>query len=173
VLEVFALPCALNGKALFKAGIPPTLVHEIQTSYSILFDPYGGLAWHARWGKVVGLPWWCWCRSCSVHRLKVSEMEILKAQKGAQRRKEFDPLIMKLMTNHEPENWDQELFVHLWPRIIALDEHLQSAKPWNFWVLFRDRKDTLQFWTFLFGTLILFLTLVQVALGAAQVVGSF
>jgi hypothetical protein len=149
ILEVFALPCALNGKALFKTGIPPTLVHEIQTSYSILFDPYGGWSQHARWGRAIGLHCWCWCRSCSVNRLKLSELKLLKARKTAQSRMEFDPLLSKLMSNPEPENWDHELFVHLWPRIVALDEHLQSAKPWNFWVLFRDRRDTLQFWTFL------------------------
>jgi hypothetical protein len=74
---------------------------------------------------------------------------MLKARKPAQSRSEFDPLLLELMSNPEPENWDHELFVHLWPRIDALDEHLQGAKPWNFWVLFRDRRDTLQFWTFL------------------------
>jgi len=149
ILEVFALPCAFTGKALFKAGMPPTLVHEIQTSYSILFDPYGGTSLHARWGKAVGLASWCWCQSCSVNRLKLSELRLLKERKIAQSKGEFDPLLLKLMSNPEPGNWDHELFVHLWPRIVALDEHLQSAKPWNFWVLFRDRRDTLQFWTFL------------------------
>lgn len=149
ILEVFALPCAFQGKTLFKAGVPPDLVHEIQDSYSILFDPYGGLSFHARWGKAIALPRWCFCQSCAVYRFKLSEMKALESRKRAQSREEFDPYLLNLMSRSELMNWDSDLFIHLWPRIVALEEHLQSAKPWKFWVLFRDRRDTLQFWTFL------------------------
>ena len=60
---------------------------------------------------------------------------------------EFDPLLVELMVN-EPSDWTPELFPSLWSRIVVLEEHLTTAKPWNIWILFRDQRDTLQFWTF-------------------------
>ncbi len=74
-------------------------------------------------------------------------------------------------------------------RIQPLDQCLQDAKPWNFWVLLRDNRDTVQYWTFLlvappslpslslqdqtstglldtdrFGSIVLVLTMLQVIL---------
>jgi magnesium-transporting ATPase (P-type) len=85
--------------------------------------------------------------------------------------------------------WDQMTFPHLWTRILHLEHALQNAKPWSFWVLFRDRREKLPFWTFLlvlpvliryfvanvfrFATIILLLTFLQVILGVVQVIAGF
>ena len=45
--------------------------------------------------------------------------------------------------------WSQTEYAQLWPRIMALDAHLWQTKPWSFSVLFRDRRNTIQYWTFL------------------------
>jgi len=184
VLEVFALPCILQGgaKSLRAAGIPSGLIHEVQESYSILFNATGDRSTHNRLVKTACLRWLCWCRACSLHRLRNRELDALRRSKhfpvGRRPRRnpvksEFDPLLEELMKTLDPEDWSYELFPHLWNRIVTLEEHLGNAKPWNFWVLLRDRRDTLQFWTFFFGTVILVLTVAQVALGAAQVAGAF
>jgi hypothetical protein len=158
VVEVFALPCMLRGSSmLVKAGVPAPLIHEIQESYSILFNPFGSRSNHRRIGRVIGLSYWCWCRSCASLRLRQREIKSLKGKTtaaskrraGDRAKSEFDPLLEILMENPEREDWSYALFPHLWPRIIVLEEHLHATKPWNFWVLFRDRRDTLQFWTFL------------------------
>jgi hypothetical protein len=110
VLEVFALPCALSGGgALFKAGIPATLVDEIQASYSILFNPYGGPARHARLGKALGDRRWCWCRPCSAQRLMLQELNVLRGNvpnrrrngAGRETKSEFDPFLEELMSKVE------------------------------------------------------------------------
>ncbi|RDW57212.1 hypothetical protein BP5796_12662 [Coleophoma crateriformis] len=178
VLELYAVPCALRGRALARVGVPAALIDEIQMSYTILFNPYGRPSVHARYGKVLGLQMWCWCRSCSARRMKQRELNTLRKKSRSRSRRggamsEFDPLLVKLMEEQGTEDWSPDLFPYLWPRIVALEAHLHCAKPWNFWVLFADRRDTLQFWTFLFGSVILLLTVLQVGLGVAQVVGSF
>ncbi|KAF1970999.1 hypothetical protein BU23DRAFT_570259 [Bimuria novae-zelandiae CBS 107.79] len=86
---------------------------------------------------------------------------------------EYDPLLVKLMNGTEASDWTQDLFPCLWSRMVRLEDHLQEAKPWSIWILFRDRRDTLQFWTFCFATIVVLLTFLQVALGVVQVVGSF
>ena len=80
---------------------------------------------------------------------KFSKHRTLGAKK-AQRahNSEYDPLLAKLMSS-ESSDWTPDMFPHLRARIVILEEHLEEAKPWSVWVLFRDRRDTLQFWTFL------------------------
>jgi len=75
---------------------------------------------------------------------------------------------MEQSTSQRLLNWIPDYFQVLWPRIIELEKHLQAARPWRFWVLFRDRRDTLQFWTFFFGTFLAIITLILVILAAAQ-----
>jgi hypothetical protein len=159
VLEVFALPCALNAANLTSkaVGISQDYVHEISESYSILFNAYTDAPRHGKMGKLFGFRHLCWCWSCSARRHRdqiVSEYRKhcdRKTSSGKRSRaadaSEFDPLLIDLM-NKEASDWTPEIFPSLWPRIMALEEHLQSAKPWNIWILFRDRRDTLQFWTF-------------------------
>jgi hypothetical protein len=159
ILEIFALPCLLKGcsKSLQAAGVSADLTQEIQESYSVLFNLRGTRVIHRRFGGIVGLGRWCWCRSCALRRLSIRELGAHKRNSLATRprtsksghKPEYDPILEDLMDNPDPQDWSYELFPHLWARITALEEHLVTAKPWNFWVLFRDRRDTLQFWTFL------------------------
>ncbi|EAT82472.2 hypothetical protein SNOG_10137 [Parastagonospora nodorum SN15] len=184
VLEVFALPCALSATTLTSSavGISAEYAQEITESYSMLFNAWPDTPRHATISSAFVARRFCWCWSCSAHRYRhqlISTYQKLsdKRTPGAKRSKnahasEFDPLLVELMKN-EPSDWTPDLFPSLWPRIMILEEHLQSAKPWNIWILFRDRRDTLQFWTFFFATVVVMLTFVQVILGVAQVVGSF
>ncbi len=156
VLELFALPCIFRGarKSLQASGLPADLVQEIQESYSLLFNTASPTPLHAWMSRVLGLRRWCWCWSCSGRRLREHEMNRLKREPlgekwGSDTKSEFDPHLAMLITMPAQEDWSYELFPNLWSRISALEEHLHKAKPWNFWVLFRDRRDTLQFWTFL------------------------
>ncbi|KAF2190138.1 hypothetical protein K469DRAFT_560576 [Zopfia rhizophila CBS 207.26] len=186
VLEVFALPCVFNATFLPSdaVGISSDLAQEIQESYCILFNAWPETSLHAKLGLFLGLWRWCWCWSCSAYRYRTNTIHKLKKtftpnSRNSKRalesapKSEFDPLLVELMNNEHPSDWTYELFPCLWPRITMLEEHLQRAKPWSIWILFRDRRDTLQFWTFFFATLVVMLTFLQVALGIAQVVGSF
>jgi hypothetical protein len=160
VLEVFALPCILKGgaKSLRAAGVPRDLIHEVQESYSLLFNTTDVRHIHGQLVKAACLRWLCWCRACSFHRLREKELRSLRKSKNfpfgrrslrSNAKSEYDPFLEELMRNLGPGDWCFELFPHLWDRIVALEEHLGNSKPWNFWVLLRDRRDTLQFWTFL------------------------
>ncbi|KAK7959604.1 uncharacterized protein PG986_004458 [Apiospora aurea] len=164
-LELFALPCALRDretKSPNKSVISPSLVYEVQSTYANLFNPIH-----------------CWCLGCASWRIRTREIKTLSQDTFEKNRRvsgwsaqlPYDPEI-ELLMRQEATSWNQVDFRDLWPRILELDHHLQAARPWNFWVLFRDSRDTIQYWTFLFGSIILFLTVVQVALGAAQVAGS-
>jgi hypothetical protein len=160
VLEVFALPCALAATTLTSkaVGISPEYAQEVTESYSILFNAWSDTPRHAKFGKPFGVDRFCWCWSCSARRYqaqvlskyrKLSEKRTPGTKRSrAEYASEFDPLLVELMRN-EPSDWTPELFPSLWSRIMVLEEHLQTAKPWNIFILFRDRRDTLQFWTFL------------------------
>jgi hypothetical protein len=160
VLEVFALPSALSATTLTSSvvGITPEYAQEVMESYSVLFNAWSETPRHAKYGKHFDPFGFCWCWSCSARRYRtrvISNYRKLskKQAPGAKRSRsqyasEFDPLLIELMEN-EPSDWTPEFFPSLWSRIMVLEEHLQAAKPWNIWVLFRDRRDTLQFWTFL------------------------
>lgn len=185
VMEIFALPCVFDATSLAakQTGISLELAQEIQESYGILFNAWPKLPTHAKIGRYFGLRRVCWCWSCSAHRYRSTIISQLRdGRNHTSRRKwrqknslrsEFDPQLIELMCNGEACDWTFELFPSLWIRIVALEDHLHRAKPWSIWVLLRDRRDTLQFWTFFFATLVLFLTFLQVALGIAQVIGSF
>ncbi|KAF2024787.1 hypothetical protein EK21DRAFT_104412 [Setomelanomma holmii] len=184
VLELFALPCALDASTLASdaIGINPEYAQEIRESYSVLFNAWSDIPRHAKIWKMFGIQRFCWCWSCAAAKYRSQAISVLQRSSGKRTRSakgtpraptsEFDPLLVDLMQN-EPSEWTPELFPCLWSRIMALEEHVQAAKPWNVWILFRDRRDTLQFWTFLFATVVVMLTIVQVILGVVQVVGSF
>jgi hypothetical protein len=154
ILEVFALPCALSASSLRFAttGIGPELAQEIRESYSSLFNAWPEVTRHAKFGAGR----FCWCWSCSARQHRNQAFTEYKrfskyrtsGAKRSQRESEYDPLLIELM-NNEPSDWTPDLFPNLWSRIVILEQHLQVAKPWSIWVLFRDRRDTLQFWTFL------------------------
>ncbi len=161
-LELFALPSALEGGSgdiLRGAGISSDLMEEIQSSYANLFNPRRPSPLHRYFGLFCGLRYWCWCLSCSSARLMNQQIKMLKmespsasgpreARLADSARPKYDPALKKLMRK-DPSWWDQTEFENLWPRIVALDAHLSGSKPWSFWVIFRDRRDSVQFWTFL------------------------
>ncbi|KAI7783887.1 hypothetical protein LA080_011149 [Diaporthe eres] len=182
-MEIFALPCALQGGAesvLSTVGISTDLIDEIECSYATLFNPSSESQPHKTLAWVIGLHHWCQCLYCSAYRFRKHTLETLRGIKRRRRRNSpetgyrmpYDDQI-RLLMERNASPWNQTDFKNLWPRILVLDSHLQRARPWNFWVLFRDRRDTVQYWTFLFGTVILVLTLAQVMLSIAQVVTSF
>ncbi|KAM5366831.1 hypothetical protein ACJZ2D_010283 [Fusarium nematophilum] len=161
-LELFALPCALHRGALNAfdiLGISPNLLDEIESSYANLFNPTSPSGVHKYAGWLIGLPLWCWCLGCSSQRMRGRELHLLKCQathaerqrdrsRSYQLRMPYDPMLEDL-AGREATWWDQTEFENLWPRILALERCLQEARPWNFWVLLRDKRDTVQYWTFL------------------------
>jgi hypothetical protein len=165
IMEVFAMPCVFKATSFTSetVGIPAELAQEIQESYCILFNGWPKTTLHARIARYSGLRRFCWCWSCSASRYRNRTMRQLKKGRSATstskwhtRRtqtsrgsSEFDPQLIELMNENELSDWTHDLFPSLWPRITALEQHVQDAKPWSIWILFRDRRDTLQFWTFL------------------------
>ncbi|KAH7095661.1 hypothetical protein FB567DRAFT_35560 [Paraphoma chrysanthemicola] len=184
VLELFSLPCSFDAITSPAVGIPVELTQEIEESYAVLFNAWSTPPLHAKLGAILGLRKVCWCWSCSAYRYRRRCIAACKSRAltNARRKKhtaadlrksEFDPALDALMMSQSMRDWTPDDFPTLWPRIARLEQHLQTSRPWSLSVLFRDRRDTMQFWTFLFATLVVFLTIVQVLLGVAQVVGSF
>ena len=152
-VELFALPCALQqGPDEFLrslVAIPAELQDEIRRSYAILFSPKQASKLHRYADKIIGLQMWCWCIRCSSARLRERELRQLRNSDTVHL--VYDPELETLARRaiEKGEDWDRVVFRNLWPRVVALDKCLQEAKPWNFWVLLRDRRDTVQYWTFL------------------------
>lgn len=172
-LELFAFPCALQsggGKInpLIKTGLlSAELVDEIEASYATLFHPAKASRAHRALARVLGLRHWCWCLDCASYRLrrqvlaplKTSDDKLLHKNDRARHyasaastcRVKFDARLEVLMQRDASQwQWDRTEFTQLWPRILALDAHLERTRPWSFWVIFRDRRDTVQYWTFLY-----------------------
>jgi hypothetical protein len=159
VLDIFALPCVFDATSLtsYAVGISSELAQEIKESYCILFNAWPDVPMHAKFGRYLGMRKVCPCWSCSAHRFRRDALSKLrkstsrngKRSRDAVRRSEFDPMLAKLMNNNESSDWTHDLFPSLWSRITMLEEHLEKAKPWSLWILFWDRRDTLQYWTFL------------------------
>jgi hypothetical protein len=156
-LQVFALPCAFEATSIAEetTGIPSNLLHEIRESYSILLNAWPTKPLHAK----LGLRFCCWCWSCSAYRYRKQAIADCKRACALESRRArskcgsaqnaFDPMLLDLMEYDASSDWTYDIFPHLWSRITALEMHLQTSRPWSIWVLFRDRRDTLQFWTFL------------------------
>lgn len=161
-LELFALPCAIDRGAeyvLERVGIPISLAQDIKNSYANLFNPVSPTRLHRWFSSILAARYWCWCLGCSSHRLKVREFRELKARNngggragGHLRKVPFDPLLEQL-SKEKAVPWDPTEFPNLWPRLLTLEEHMNKSRPWSFWVLFRDNRDTLQYWTFLYVVL--------------------
>ena len=153
VLEVFSLPCSLDAITSISVGVSSELVMEIQESYAMLFNAWPVKLLHTRFR----IRHFCWCWSCSAIRHRQDciascrsvAYASLRRRTGVLTQSDFDPLLEKLVESDSMYAWTQEDFPHLWPRIIRLEHHLLTAKPWSLTVLFRDRRDTVQFWTFL------------------------
>lgn len=158
-LEIFALPCALGATTSKAIGIPLEYAQEIRESYGILFNAWPAEPMHAKLGFFLGIRKLCQCWSCCAHRYRrriissCKESSDLKSSRTKDTidtvRSEFDPMLVNLMNNDTPPDWTYDFFPCLWPRIILLEQHLRTSRPWSIWVLFCDRRDTMQFWTFL------------------------
>ncbi|KAH7371068.1 hypothetical protein BKA66DRAFT_551954 [Pyrenochaeta sp. MPI-SDFR-AT-0127] len=178
ILEIFALPCALSATSLTPelVGLSRELAQEVRESYSLLFNAWPTSTQHTRLVNIFCMGSICLCWSCSAQRCRRKAIAMCKRfnnhSKHGANSSRYDPLLAILMSNTSSD-WTPDSFPNLWSRIVILEQHLQAAKPWSIWVLFRDRRDTLQFWTFLFATVVVLLTVLQVALGVAQVIGSF
>ncbi|KAK8000858.1 hypothetical protein PG991_013080 [Apiospora marii] len=166
-----------NPGGLHKVEISLPLVCEVQFTYTNFLNSVRVSSIHSALANYTGFRYCCWCVGCASWRFRAREIKKLSREPSRKRgapgwsaQLPYDPEIEVLM-GQEATCWNQVEFRDLWPRILELDHHLQAARPWNFWILFRDNRDTVQYWTFLFGSIILFLTVVQVALGAAQVAG--
>jgi hypothetical protein len=158
-LELFALPSAIDdgtGAVLASTGVPVDVMLDIKNSYAGLFNPTRPSTYHQLLKPILAMEYWCWCQGCSSHRLRLREFRKLRAGKGKARHHDtlisvpkFDPLLVTL-AQQKSNTWDPAEFPTLWPRILALNKHMNQSKPWNFLVLFRDNRDTLQYWTFLY-----------------------
>jgi hypothetical protein len=139
-LELFALPCALDATSLQSkvVGISPELSQE----NSLLFNAWPDIPRHAKFG----VSRFCWCWSCSAKRYR--SQSIARYKSFTRNTQETDSLLINLMRK-ESSDWTPDIFPCLWSRVMILEEHLRVAKPISLWILFRDRRDTLQFWTFL------------------------
>jgi hypothetical protein len=159
-LELFSLPCAFGATTSECAGISTELAQEIQESYAMLFNAWHITPLHVSLGALFGIRTLCWCWSCSAHRY--CRECIAQCRRSASDRTrwkprsvkdvtqtEFDPLLAELSKKPAEYDWTPDDFPHLWSRIIRLEQHLHTSRPWSLWILFRDRRDTVQFWTFL------------------------
>ncbi|GAB1312651.1 hypothetical protein MFIFM68171_02861 [Madurella fahalii] len=156
-VELFSLPCALqdgSGELLARMGISANLMDEIESSYSTLFNPFTASSLHRILKKTLALRCWCWCLECSSFRLRhrlLANVKLPTRKNGGPRHSitiPKDPRVKSLMEK-DPSEWDRTEFKDLFPRILALDSHLQKCKPWSIWVIFLDKRDTVQYWTFL------------------------
>jgi len=107
---------------------------------------------------------WCWCRKCAYCRASRQALTSLKREmccpldgrhsvesgseggQGSPGFDLFDPAIWFYMGPSPKRDWKPETFPSLWPRIVALREYQDRAKPWNLRSLFRDRRDTANWW---------------------------
>jgi hypothetical protein len=160
-LELFSLPCAFDAITSPAVGIPVELTQEIEESYAVLFNAWTKEPWHAKLGKFIGIRKVCWCWSCSAASYRQRCITTCKTRAPATSPRKtkvasnmhqgvFDPTLEKLMKNQSMGDWTPDDFPTLWPRIMRLEQHLQTSRPWSLSVLFRDRRDTMQFWTFLY-----------------------
>ena len=158
-LELFSMPCAFEATNFVSTGVHSGLMQEIQESYAMLFNAWSETLLHVRLGSFWGIQRFCWCWSCSAHRHRDKCIAQCKQHAGVRLRRpkigqempqtEFDPTLLELMKKTPHEDWTADVFPYLWLRIARLEQHLHTSRPWSLWVLFRDSRDTFQFWTFL------------------------
>lgn len=160
VMELFSLPCAFDVVTSATIGVSPELTLEIQESYAMLFNAWPDVPLHARLGSALGIRRLCWCWFCSTYRFRqrcIATCQHTGSTRIRHRRRlaslstesDFDPMLGELMASQSMKEWTPDDFPHLWIRIMRLEQYLHASRPWSIWVLFRDRRDTMQFWTFL------------------------
>jgi len=146
-VEIFAFPCVLQEDGyrakIQAAGVDNHYLQEIRSSYANLFNPTVPAIPHRVFNLV--LKPICWCVYCSSSRILRRELVTLKKKNSGI----FYDKVIEGVSSELAKQWNHSSYQHLWPRILLLQMHLQNAKPWSFWVLFRDRREKLPFWTFL------------------------
>ena len=162
-LEIFSIPCAFKVTMAASVGIPLELASEVKQSYALLFNAWASNSWHSRFTIFWGLHKICWCWSCSARRYRreclttsqtpasIRSNRRLISRTARSAEEIYEPLLVELFHNvpDADSEWTLDEFPRLWTRIMRLDQHLHTTRPWSLWVLFRDRRDTMQFWTFL------------------------
>lgn len=161
MLKVFAMPCifeSTHGMAQ-TIGLPSKLANEIKCSYAMLFNAWSKDPRHVRRLRFFGIRKICWCWSCSAFRYRISMLRAYEKWCNDKQRKSetfngetlslIDGSIAKLAIKEPLDEWNKSMFPHLWSRIAQVHQHQLTTKPWSIWMLFRDRRDTLQYWTFL------------------------
>ncbi|KAF2471937.1 uncharacterized protein BDR25DRAFT_353708 [Lindgomyces ingoldianus] len=158
-LEFFKILSALSGspeKFLRDVRISSDLMEEIRLSYANLFNSTKPSPLHRYLGLTIGLRFWCRCLSCSSRKVTDRQLRILKIGSATlgdikhpdSTRPGYDPAL-KIRIYAKSNRWDQTEFENLWPHTIASNAHLSGSKPWSFCVIFRHRRDSVHFWTFL------------------------
>ncbi|KAF8537897.1 hypothetical protein BDD12DRAFT_845022 [Trichophaea hybrida] len=163
-LLLFSLPCILGQHSTFSlstVGISNELQYEITLSYGLLFGRFPNE--HSR--RWIPGKWMCNCIGCKVAGTLEEAMIVIENTGQV-----LDPSLrrhcreMKSVCNV----WVPSDFKHFWTRIHDLNQFLQERKPRTLVQLFKDRRDTLQYYTFCFAVILLILTVVQVLLAIAQ-----
>jgi hypothetical protein len=153
LVEIFAMPCMFSADHCTSdvMGISSELAQEIKWSYAMLFNAWYKLPHFARFGQIFGLRKVCWCWSCSAFRFQRDEIVDYENwwKNEGNLPSTADPELSKLIKTKPLPDWNQSSFPNLWPRIQLLQQHQRTTRPWSIWMLFRDRRDTLQYWTFL------------------------
>jgi hypothetical protein len=152
-VELFAYPCALDSETrgldnLRGIGVPLKYMNEIRKSYANLFNPVDISVPH-RMLNVLGVRHVCWCLACTSYRLMAREFRGLELKADDDIEPWFFDPALKTLSTAKRGDWNEDSYSHLWSRIVILQDVLRNAKPWSFWVLFRDRREKLPFWTFL------------------------
>lgn len=105
---------------------------------------------------------WCTCWNCQYRRAAMDALESLKKAMGCHHDERpegnemtdprtgphqdlFDPAILHYISR-DAEDWTPVRFPVLWERIMALQELEAKARPRSLLALFRDRRDTVQWW---------------------------
>jgi hypothetical protein len=150
-VELYAFPCMLlRSEELYApTGVAKAYINEVSKSYATLFKPRCEISIIHQVANWLGARQiFCWCLSCTSYRLAMRELRAIRSKKAQYANIIFDPRLGKV-TDEKRMDWSQSTYPILWSRVVALQSALQDAKPWSFWVLFRDRREKLPFWTFL------------------------
>ena len=125
----------------------------------MLFNAWSTVPKHMH-ARIPGLRSCCWCWPCSgerfwhrciaAHRADCEQNRAKTSRESRQLGSTFDPELRTLAQKDAGDDWNPDNFKHLWPRIARLEEHLKTSKPWGLRILFQDRRDTVQYWTFLY-----------------------
>ncbi|KAM5350196.1 hypothetical protein ACJ41O_006701 [Fusarium nematophilum] len=172
-VEIFSLPSALA--VPFPPGVDRAFVDEVKASYASLFYPdaesfkispntdqhvdeaghdYAHLISSPHCGplsRLCGRRFWCTCWNCQYHKTAVGALESLKKSMGCHHPQTiphqdlFDTEMLHDISR-DAEDWTPEGFPVLWERIVALQGLQAKARPRSLLALFRDRRDTVQWW---------------------------